>query len=193
MFPYIADHQVVEVFAEPILRIADNKSMLGEKTSLNLNKREVKLTGDFIKVSVLFENGSRQTNYQVAISEIFEVAQRKELHTSPLSIMILVFDGTSAAHFQRMLPKTYAFLKDEVNSNFFQGYSIVGESTTPAMSALLTGNSVTKNCLKFKEGGRERKGAGEVDEWPFIFKELNRLGFATMWSEDQTRIGKITI
>ena len=73
----MAEHQVVEVFAEPILRIADNKSyMLGEKTSLNLNKREVKLTGDFIKVSVLFENGSRQTNYQVAISEIFEVAQR---------------------------------------------------------------------------------------------------------------------
>ena len=110
-----------------------------------------------------------------------------------MSIMILVFDGTSAAHFQRMLPKTYAILKDEMNSNFFRGYSIVGESTTPAMTALLTGNSVVKNCLKFKEGRRGKKGAGEVDEWPFIFIELKRLGFATMWSEDQMGIGKITI
>lgn len=105
--------------------------------------------------------------------------------------MILVFDGTSGAHFQRMLPETYAFLKDKLDSTIFQGYSIVGESTTPSMSALLTGYSVQDNCRKFTEGRRGIKGAGEVDEWPFIFHELKRLGFATMWSEDQPILGKL--
>jgi len=35
------------------------------------------------------------------------------------------------------------------------------------------------------------KGAGEIDEWSFIFKELKRLGFATMWSKDQPILGKL--
>ena len=107
--------------------------------------------------------------------------------------MILVFDGTSAAHFQRMLPKSYAFLKDEMESNIFQGYSIVEEATAPAMSAPVTGNSIAVNCQTFYEGRRGRKNERGVDGWPFIFKELKQLGFATMWSEDQTEIGKYTI
>ena len=78
-----------------------------------------------------------------------------------------------------------------MHSNIFQGYVIVGESTTPAMSALLTGNSASENCQRFKEGRTGEKGAGEIDEWPFIFKKLKQLGFATMWSEDQPDLGKV--
>lgn len=108
--------------------------------------------------------------------------------------MILALDGTSAAHFQRMLPKTYALLNNELDSNIFQGYSIVsGDNTTPALTALLTGNTIEENCQWFKEGRRGHKNASVIDEWPFIFKELKSLGFATMWSEDQPGIGKFTI
>lgn len=102
--------------------------------------------------------------------------------------MILAFDSTSAAHFERMLPKTYAYLKDELDSILFKGYSIVGEATTPAMCAFLTGKSMVENC-KFKEATKGHKNASFVDEWPFIFKDMKRLGFATMWSEDQPQIG----
>lgn len=187
----LTGHQVSEVIAEPILRVSDGKSTTGKKTSLSLMNREANLNDDFIKVTVRFKNGSRQTDFHAAISEVHEVKQRNEIHSSPVNIMILVFDGTSAAHFQRMLPKTYSFLKDELDSVIFRGYSIVGESTTPAMSALLTGNSVGNNCQKFKEGRRGKGDAGEIDEWPFIFKELKKLGFATMWSEDQPNLGNL--
>ena len=78
-----------------------------------------------------------------------------------------------------------------MDSNIFSGYSIVGESTTPAMSALMTGNTVWQNCQQFKEGRRGEKDAREIDEWPFIYKELKRFGFATMWSEDQPGLGKL--
>lgn len=123
-----------------------------------------------------------------SVSEINDVAQRKETHSSPLNIMILAFDGTSAAHFERMLPKTYTYLKDELDSIIFKGYSIVGESTTPAMSAFLTGKSVGENC-KVKEARKGHQNASVIDEWPFIFKDLKRLGIATMWSEDQPNLG----
>ena len=105
--------------------------------------------------------------------------------------MILALDRTSVAHFQRMLPKTYAFLKDELDSVMFKSYSIVGPNTTPAMSAFLTGKSLSENC-EFKEARKGVKNSSFVDDWPFIFKDLKRLGIATMWSEDQPNIGKNT-
>lgn len=135
------------------------------------------------------KDGSEQKYFHASVSEILDVAQRKETHSSPLNIMILALDRTSAAHFQRMLPKTYAFLKDGLNSIMFKSYSIVGENTTPAMSAFLTGRSLSENC-QFKEARKGVKNSTFVDEWPFIFKDLKRLGFATMWSEDQPEIGK---
>lgn len=42
--------------------------------------------------------------------------------------------------FQRAFPGAYEFLKTELNSVFMKGYSIVGDGTTPALTAILTGN-----------------------------------------------------
>lgn len=191
-FLSFAENQVAEIFAEPIRRFSDFNITFGEKKFLNLTHREANVTGDFLKVTVRFRDGSERNYFHASVSEISDVAHRKETHRSPLNIMILVLDRTSAAHFQRMLPKTYAFLKDELDSIMFKSYSIVGENTTPAMSAFLTGKSLEENC-KFKEARKGVENASFVDEWPFIFKDLKRLGIATMWSEDQPNIGKFLL
>ena len=162
---------------------------MGQRIFVNLTKREARVNSDFLKVTVRFKNGKIQSDFHAAISEIDDVAKEKETHIAPLNIMILTFDGTSTAHFKRLLPKTYAYLRDGLDSIFFKGYSIVGESTTPAMTAFLTGKSVSENC-EFKEARRGHKNSSYVDKWPFIFKELKRLGIATMWSEDQPGIGE---
>lgn len=154
-----------------------------------MTDRKATVHGDFLKVTIRFRDGSEQTDYHVSISEIDDVAKRKETHSSPLNIMILAFDGTSAAHFERMLPKTYAYLKDNLESIIFKGYSVVGESTTPQLTALLTGKSFEENC-DFKEVRKEYPDSDYVDDWPLIYKDLKRLGFATMWSEDDFTIGK---
>ena len=190
-FSFVAEHQIEEVVAEPIYRDTDSDVKLGEKKILNLTNRVARINGaDFLKVTVRFKNGKEQTDIHASISEIPDVAQRQKTHSSPLNIMILAFDGTSAAHFQRMLPKTYAFLKDGLDSIIFKGYSVVGESTTPAMSAFLTGKSERENNA-FKEARQGFENADFLDEWPFIFKELKRLGVATMWSEDQPGLGNV--
>lgn len=161
---------------------------LGGRKFLNLTNRQASLDSDFLKVTFRLNDGFKGTYFHASISEIAKVAKRKETHSSPLNIMILALDRTSAAHFQRMLPKTYAFLKDELDSIMFKSYSIVGPNTTPAMSAFLTGKSLSENC-KFKEARKGVKNSSFVDEWPFIFKDLKHLGIATMWSEDQPYIG----
>ena len=144
---------------------------------------------DFLKVTIRFRDGSEQTDFHASISEIPEVSKRKETHSSPLNIMILAFDGTSAAHFERMLPKTYTYLKDKLDSIIVRGYSVVGESTTPQLTALLTGRSLEENCA-FSEGRKEYPASTFVDVWPFIYKDMKRLGIVTMWSEDDYLLGK---
>ena len=140
-------------------------------------------------MTVRFKDGSEQTDFHASISEIPDVTQRKETHDAPLNIMVLGLDRTSSAHFQRMTPKTYAFLKDQLDSIIFKSYSIVGENTAPALSAFLTGKSLKENCA-FKEARKGFKNAGRVDDWPFIFSDLKTLGIPTMWSEDQPPLGK---
>lgn len=184
-------HQVDEVYAEPFIRVSDFNVTLGEKRFLELTKKEVKvpINSDFLKVTVRFKDGSEQTDFHASISEIPDVVQRKETHDAPLNIMVLGLDRTSSAHFQRMTPKTYAFLKDQLDSIIFKSYSIVGENTAPALSAFLTGKSLKENCA-FKEARKGFKNAGRVDDWPFIFSDLKTLGIPTMWSEDQPPLGK---
>ena len=57
----------------------------------------------------------------------------------PLNVAVVVFDSTSLAHFRRVFPRVEAYMKSELNSVFFEGHSIVGDGTTPALTAMLTG------------------------------------------------------
>ena len=58
---------------------------------------------------------------------------------SSMNVIMIGLDSTAHSHFQRKLGKVYKFLKDDIKSFIFNGYSIVGDGTTPALLALLTG------------------------------------------------------
>jgi len=89
--------------------------------------------------------------------------------------MIFSFDGTSA-HFEGcMLGKTVTCLKREVGSILFKSYTLVGESTTPAMSAVVTDSSLLEN-FHFSGGRREHENARVVDEFSFICREWRHVG-----------------
>ena len=98
-------------------------------------------------------------------------------------------DGNSEANVQRLLPDAYNFLKDELNGFMFKGFSVVGEATTPQLTAMLTGKTLQENC-KIHEGRKGYENSGTLDNWPFIFKTLAEHGYATMFSEDGPAIGE---
>ena len=98
-------------------------------------------------------------------------------------------DGNSEANVRRLLPDTYNLLKDELNGFMYKGFSLVGEATTPQLTAMLTGRTLEENC-KVHEARKGFDNAGPVDNWPFIFKNLAEHGYATMFSEDAPSIGE---
>lgn len=119
------------------------------------------------------------------------VLQRKTNHPDkgiPLNIIILGLDGNSNANFQRFLPDAYKYLREDLKAFIFDGFSTLGEATTPQLTGLLTGRTLEDNCAKHEA----RRGVSDdpVDQWPFIFKPLVDHGYATMFSEDAPSIGK---
>ena len=135
-----------------------------------------------------------QTDFHAQVIPKPAVLQRKALQRAglPLNIIILGLDQTSQATFQRLLPDSYEFLRNELQASMFKGFSLVGEATTPQLTALLTGRTVEENN-KIHEARTGFEGAKTVDEWPFIFKTLKEHGYATLFSEDAPPMGKKTI
>ena len=196
--PTDADKQIERIDVTPIHRKTDFRIELGNKTTLwpqaRSNRTSVHVKEEFWTAVTHFTNGTTHKHVHACVVEKPDVSRRPIGDTKydmPLDIMIIIFDGTSNAHFQRMLPESYAFLTDEMNSTIFKGFSIVGDATTPNVAVLLTGRSEEENLKLFGEGRRGYPNSSTIDSWPFIFKDLKERGFATFYSEDDPYIGEI--
>ena len=132
-----------------------------------------------------------QTDFHANVAPKQEVLGRPPSKGTgiPLNIIILGLDGNSNANFQRFLPDSYKFLKEDLKAYIFNGFSLLGEATTPQLTGLLTGRTVEENCAEH-EARKELTFDGTVDQWPFIFKPLKDHGYATMFSEDAPNIGE---
>lgn len=101
-----------------------------------------------------------------------------------LNVLMLMFDSTSAAQFQRKMRRSLDYLSNEVESIFFKGEGIVGDGTTAQLSAMLTGIAEENQA----EARRGKLGATTVDDWNWIFKDYKKHGYATLFSEDDPKI-----
>ena len=85
------------------------------------------------------------------------------------------FDSVSRLTWIRNLPKSYQYLVDKLGATVLRGYNVVGDGTPQALLPILTG--LTEQELP--EARRGFAGAINVDEHPWIWKELTRLGYVT--------------
>ena len=111
---------------------------LGNPISLQADERNFKLVSEFIRVELINSEGAKHVEYHAQIIPRSPVQAHSKAGL-PLSVVIIGFDSLSATHFQRALPEAYRFMTDELNSVFLKGYSIVGDGTTPALTAFMTG------------------------------------------------------
>ena len=107
----------------------------------------------------------------------------------PLNVLIIGIDSTAANNFYRKLQHTLAFLRSKLNTYFFKGYSVIGDATTPALCALLTG----KKEHELPEGRQGYYGAESVDKWPWLSKNYKAHGYATLFTEDDPRVGAFNL
>lgn len=113
--------------------------IFGDEVSLQAKDGQFRLDSEFIRVKLTTAQGTKHVEFHAqVVPKPLPVNHRKE-NGFPLSVVIIGLDSLSAAHFQRALPEAYKFMKEEMNSVFLKGYSVVGDGTTPALAALMTG------------------------------------------------------
>ena len=117
-----------------------SKYIFSSSGTLTPNNPQVPIKEDMIRVDITTNGGDKQTDMHLKISPKAEVLKRPVKDgLDALNIIMLGFDSTSHSHFQRKLGKVYKYLKEDLKSFIFKGYSVVGDGTTPALLALLTG------------------------------------------------------
>ena len=126
---------------QPILRPPhkDWGAELGNEISLDVKEQQFKLDSEFIRVQLTTAQGAKHVEYHAQILSRSPQQEFGKAAGLPLSVVIIGIDSLSATHFQRALPEAYKFMTEQMNSVFLKGYSVVGDGTTPALTALMTG------------------------------------------------------
>lgn len=140
------------------------------------NQKMHRIQSDFVKVSYRLDDRSRKV-------EMFaQVARKKKLVKQPkenqLNVVLIGFDSTSNANFRRKLPESYSYLVNNLKAFVFNGYSIVGDGTTPALTAMLTGKSLKSLADNLVN----------LDHWPWIMQDYKEHGYVTLYAEDDPRL-----
>ncbi|EFN88497.1 uncharacterized protein LOC105191780 [Harpegnathos saltator] len=106
-----------------------------------------------------------------------------------LNVLMFGFDSLSRNTFIRKLPKTYHFIKQQLDALVLEGYNIVGDGTPQALIPILTG----KIELELPET-RKRMGhkANYVNVYPMIWNKYKEHGYITGFMEDVPHIGTFT-
>lgn len=155
---------------------------------------------DFFVLKYKLSSGKEVTNYlaravpqQDVIDESSRMRQKLRQQGKNkglgLNVVMLGFDSVSAANFRRKMPKSINFLKRSLKTYFISGQTIVGDATTPALTAMLTG-------LYEKETPEGRQGydnSAPIDKWPWIMNLYKEHGYVTMMGEDDPTMGAFNL
>ncbi|RNA16887.1 hypothetical protein BpHYR1_039416 [Brachionus plicatilis] len=107
----------------------------------------------------------------------------------PYNVMLLSYDSVSRVSFVKRLTKTFDFIKNTENFFILTGYNIVGDGTPQALIPLFTGYTEEElpSALKNDPNGKY------VDEaYPFIWKELHKKNFTSIYLDDWPHVGAFT-
>ena len=153
---------------------------------------DVPVTHDTLKLMIVLNDDKLHVDFHLYAAPIpNEELKKIDKNENGLKtdIAILLFDSNSAANFRRLMPKTMGFLDNNKDSFIFRANTVVGDATSPQVAALLTGSKIPD----LPESRRSMKGAGYLDRWPLIFKELHDMGYVTLLTEDDPGIGAFNL
>ncbi|XP_043202025.1 uncharacterized protein LOC122370443 [Amphibalanus amphitrite] len=144
---------------------------------------------DFVSVSCTAEDGETWNNIVAGVRKnaaphALPLSDLPKDHL-PVNILIWGFDSLSRNTFMRKLPRTYAFLRDELQATVLRGYNIVGDGTPQALIPILTGRTERE----LPDTRRRTWGSQMVNVYPFLWKDFQSDGYVTAFNEDQPDIG----
>ncbi|KAB7501896.1 hypothetical protein Anas_00019, partial [Armadillidium nasatum] len=172
-----------------LVRVNDDESKDGR--AFTTSETFIFSTSDFFTVSCTAENGKVWKSTLAGIRYDEKLRSKKDWDNVPndaikLNVLMLGFDSLSHASFIRTLPHTFKFLKEELRATILNGYNIIGDGTPQALIPILTGKTEFELPETRKRMG---KAAAHVNVYPFIWKDFERSGYATLFAEDQPHEG----
>ncbi|XP_054271598.1 uncharacterized protein LOC128993578 [Macrosteles quadrilineatus] len=143
-------------------------------------------SSDVVRVRCISESGKKWNSILAGIRNDQDVMDRsgwQSLAPDALGLNVLMFgfDSLSRNTFIRKLPRSYAYLHDQLGATVLEGYNIVGDGTPQALIPILTG----KTELELPDT-RKRMGdkASFVNVYPFIWNDFAESGYVTAYMED---------
>lgn len=105
------------------------------------------------------------------------------------NILILGLDSVSRMQFERMLPKTFAYINKDLDGIVLNGYNILGDGTPAQIIPILTGMQERElpSTLHRNQNG------SFVDVYPFIWNQYRERGYVTGYAEDGPHMGIWTL
>ncbi|XP_014672302.1 PREDICTED: uncharacterized protein LOC106812834 [Priapulus caudatus] len=181
-----------------IERVSDFKSKLADEKPLLYSGMLV--PHDFFRVTCrgttegqsrfnIFTSQPSYVNYHAHVA-YDEVAVAKLAPSSgngglQLDVIMIGMDSVSQVAWQRMLPRTYAYMTSVLGSVLLKSYNIVGDGTPQALTPMLTG----RNELELPTVLKRVRTSDTVDVYPMIWKQFKAAGYLTMMGEDHPGIG----
>ena len=95
------------------------------------------------------------------------------------------FDSLSRNAVIRQLPKSFKYLKEDLQADILEGYNIVGDGTPAALTPMFTG----KTEWELPIVDRIRKPSSYVNVYPFIWNKFKSKGYVTGYAEDEQNFG----
>uniref|UniRef100_A0A1B0ET90 Uncharacterized protein n=1 Tax=Lutzomyia longipalpis TaxID=7200 RepID=A0A1B0ET90_LUTLO len=102
-----------------------------------------------------------------------------------LNVLMYGYDSLSRNAFMRKLPKSFAYLTEDLHGDVLKGYNVVGDGTPQALIPLLTG--LTE--LELPETRKRMRNSNFVNVYPMIWNDYQKEGYVTAFNEDVPDIG----
>ncbi|OWF41052.1 uncharacterized protein LOC110463003 [Mizuhopecten yessoensis] len=154
-------------------------------------KEPTRVTGDYFRVKCK-DSSSRNVydvmHYQIDSKTVKETRKIQSESDDKFSILILGVDAVSRLAAIRKLPKTFAYLRDEMKAFEFKGHMKVADNTFPNVVPMLTGKKAYSNELPSKD-----VTSVKFDSYPFVWYALAAAGYATLYSEDYADINMFNL
>ena len=183
----------------------NNVHFINQGNPFNLSSDDFNISNiinasDFFKLTYAMKTGKENTHYFARVvpqldsmREARLVREGIERQGKPeglkLNVVMLGFDSVSAASFRRKMPKSLDFLKTSLKTFFISGQTVIGDGTTPALTAMLTGLYETEA----PEGRQGFDNSAPVDNWPWLMNLYKEHGYVTMMAEDDPLMGAFNL
>lgn len=155
---------------------------------------------DFFKLTYKMKTGKENTYYFARVAPQPNamndsrtvrqtMKQRGRTGYLDLNVVMIGFDSVSTASFLRKMPKSLDVLRASLKTYFISGQTVIGDATTPALTAMLTGAYETD----LPEGRQGYDNSAPIDNWPWLMKLYKEHGYVTLMAEDDPSMGAFNL